>query len=287
MTEENSNGDELKEEAVSVEEEHAEEIEDEPVEELEEEPTEELEEEPPEEEPELAAYLREEEPAGKTDKAKYWLLRGLSDDEIAESKDLNPNTVRMARGELVKEGLLKKERKPAGGKQKTPSTALTSQAPSRNLQVFAKGSPPEAIIESISLPIELDGQAEGFEKGMKFGMSQLVLAVRIMQELSAIGLQQVRPLIDMTRSVREGEAAAFKGGADEGALRAAQAMGATIMPMMSEMQTAIANAGKGSEADPVKAMMVRTMEPMMKNLLGRVVPGMRDEPPSGWSRRTE
>jgi len=240
MTEENSNGDELKEEAVSVEEEHAEEIEDEPVEELEEEPTEELEEEPPEEEPELAAYLREEEPAGN-----------------------------------------------AGGKQKTPSTALTSQAPSRNLQVFAKGSPPEAIIESISLPIELDGQAEGFEKGMKFGMSQLVLAVRIMQELSAIGLQQVRPLIDMTRSVREGEAAAFKGGAEEGAMKAAQAMGSTILPMMSEMQTAVINATKGSEADPMKAMMVRTMEPMMKNLLGRIVPGMRDEPPSGWSRRSE
>ena len=133
----------------------------------------------------------------------------------------------------------------------------------------------------------VDGQSQGFEQGMKFGMTQLVLAVRIMQELSAIGLQQVKPLIDMTRSVREGEAAAFKGGADEGAMKAAQAMGATILPMISEIQASVTSAARSSEADPMKSMLVRTMEPLMKNMMSGIMPGMKDEPPSGWTRKSE
>ncbi len=251
-----------------------------------EEPVEEHEE--PEEEPEeeLLAFQKEEEPTGKTDKAMYWLMRGMSDEDIVETKGLNRNTVRMARGWLADNGYLKKERKPSGVKSKTPGAALQTQSAKGTLQVFAKGSPPEAIIENIHVP-EIDGQSASFETGMKFGMSTIVLAVRLMQELSIISAQQVKPLIDMTRSVREGEGAAFKSGADEAAMKAASAMGATIMPIMSEMQSAVINATKGSEPDPMKAMMVRTMEPLMKNMMGGIIPGMKDEPPTGWSRKEE
>ena len=266
-----------------------EEVEEAGVEELEVEEDNEPGEEVPEPEKKLPAFMMEDEPTGQEDKAKYWLLREptLSDEDIASAKNINVNTVRIARSHLARDGYIKKERKPPGAKGKTPpGTSITSQAPKGTLQVFAKGSPPEAIIDNIHIPA-IDGQSESFETGMKFGMSTIVLAVRLMQELSVISAQQVKPLIDMTRSVREGEGAAFKSGADEAAMKAATAMGATIMPIMSEMQATVANAAKSSEADPMKAMMVRTMEPLMKNMMGGLVPGMKEEPPSGWSRKQE
>ncbi len=246
---------------------------------------EETEEEEPEEELDPRPYMRDEEPSGKTDKAKYWLLRGLTDEEVEETHKLNHSTVRMARADLIKEGLMKKERKPPGGK-KEKAAAIATQASAKGIQIFAKGAPPEAIIESITIP-SVDGQLQGFEMGMKFGMSQLVLAVRIMQELSGIGLQQVKPLIDMVRSVREGEHAAFKGGADEAAMKAAQAMGATVLPMISELGSKLDNVQKGSETDPMKSMMVRTMEPLMKNMMQGIMPGMEKGPPSGFTKTTE
>ena len=231
-------------------------------------------------------YLGDVEPSGKLNKAKYWLMKGVTREELIEQGH-NKGTVRIAMNDLVRDGHSKKPprllKAPPGEK---PSTAVIAQGPARGIQVFAKGSPPEAIIEGISIPL-VDGQAQGFEQGMKFGMSTIVLAVRVMQELSAVSLQQVKPLIDMTRSVREGEQAAFKSGADEGAMKAAQAMGGTILPMMSEMQANIANATKGNENDPMKAMMVRTMEPLMKNVMSKLIPGMKDQAPDGWSKRTE
>jgi len=239
--------------------------------------------------PEPPVFMREEEPTGKEDKAKYWILRepDWTDDEIAERKNLNVRTVNIARSHLADDGYIRRVRKPSVVKKTgSPGTAVATQGPGKGLQVFAKGAAPEAIIESITIPM-VDGQSQGFEQGMKFGMTQLVLAVRVMQELSAIGLQQVKPLIDMTRSVREGEQAAFKGGAEEGAMKAARAMGETILPMMSEMQANIAGAAKGNENDPMKSMMVRTMEPLMKRVMGKLMPGMQAEPPSGWSKRSE
>ena len=246
-------------------------------------------EEPTEEAPtgeEKPAFLGREEPSGEENKAKYWLMKGLSEEDVV-AKGVNPGTVRIAKSHLIKDGYLRKEPKgSAGGKKASPGTAITPGAPPKGLQVFAKGSPPEAIIDSITIPM-VDGQGVGFEQGMKFGMSTLVLAIRVMQEMSAVGIQQVKPLIDLTRSVRDGEGAAFKSGADEAAFKAAQAMGQTILPMMTEMQASVNAAARGGEADPMRSMMVRTMEPMMKSLLGRVVPGMKDEPPAGWSKRQE
>lgn len=250
-------------------------------------PEEDLGQDEPPEEP-VPVYKKEEMPTGKVDQVMWWAFRGKTRKELEKPPyNYKSGTIRVGFGRLAG---LEAEWVEAQEKQGTEiEEKLGKHLPAvqqKGVQIFAKGSPPEAIIDSITIPM-VDGQSQGFEQGMKFGMTQLVLAVRIMQELSAIGLQQVKPLIDMTRSVREGETAAFKVGADEGAMKAAQAMGATILPMMSEMQAALGNVGKGSEANPMQAMMVRTMEPLMKNLLGRLVPGMKDEPPSGWSRRTE
>ena len=238
-----------------------------------------------EEEDTIPVFLRDEEPTGEEDRAKYLIMRdqSLSNTEIAEAHDLKEGTVRVARSHLGRDGHIQKERQTAVTK-KTPAAVTT--APPRTPQVFAKGSPPEAIIESIKIPTAV-GEDGDFEQGMKFGMTTLVLATRIMQELAAVSMQQVKPLIDMTKTVREGEGLAYKSGADEAAYKAAAAMGQTIMPMMSNMEANIAAATKGSESDPMKAMMVRTMEPMIQNLMTRMVPGQQKPNAPGWTKKQE
>lgn len=229
----------------------------------------------------LPAYMREEEPSGKLDKAKYWLLKGKSREQLIDEGH-NEGTVRIAVSQLIRDGQMKKQPKKlkAGA-----GTAVATQTGARGIQTFAKGSPPEAIIDSISIPM-VDGQGVGFEKGMKFGMSTLVLAVRIMQELSSVAQGQVKPLIDLTRAVREGEASAFKSGADEAAMKAASAMGQTILPMISDMQSTINGVVKGSEGDPVKSMMVRTMEPLINAMMKRLLPGTETPVAAGWTRKS-
>lgn len=56
----------------------------------------------------MPTYLESKEPAGQVDKAKYWLVRGLPDEEII-TKGINKNTVRIARSWLVRDGFLRKD----------------------------------------------------------------------------------------------------------------------------------------------------------------------------------
>lgn len=236
---------------------------------------------------ELPPYMRDEEPTGETNKAKYWLLKGLTKEEVSAQHDITFGTCRIAESDLVKEGLLVKKPRgsPPGAK---PSKALTPPKTSPGMQVFAKGSPPEALIQAIEIS-GIDGQLVEFEHGMKFGMSILVTAVRLVNEMSIIGSQQVKPLLDMSKSMREGEAMTYKAGADEAALKAAQAMGATIIPQVAAIEGAVDALAKQGTAggDPVKSMMVRTMEPLIQNLMGRMMPGMDKPDAPGWSKRKE
>lgn len=238
------------------------------------------------EDKDMPAFLKEEVPTGKLDQAKYWLLRGKTSEQLVEEGH-NAGTVRTAKSHLVRDGYLTKGKQ--GTTPKTPkSKVLAAASPGRGMQVFAKGSPPEAMIDALQVP-GVDGALYGFEHGMKFGMTILVTAVRIMNEMSIIGSQQVQPLLSMAKTMREGEAMAYKTGADEAAYKAADAMGRTVLPMIDNIQNAVANIEKGAGGDPVRGMMVRTFEPLFKNIIGKVMPGlgMSDEPPANWSRRKE
>jgi len=230
------------------------------------------------------AYMREEEPTGTVDRIKWLLLRGTPDEDIVASGE-NEGTVRIARNHLVHEGLLGKKPK----KQKPPSTKLSAAKEAQPMQVFAKGSPPEAIINSISLPDAINGQAVVFEQGLKFGMSVLVLATRIMQELSAVGLQQSKPLIDIAKEMRAGETAAYKEGATEAAMKAASAMASTVLPAVASIEGAVERLEKSTKEgpDPMKAMIVRTMEPLINGMMKQLMPGMvsTDQAPQGWTKK--
>lgn len=134
---------------------------------------------------------------------------------------------------------------------------------SRGLPIFAKGAPPEAIIEAIEVPDVSNGMGYPFEQGIKFGMSLVTLGIRMAQELSGIGVMQAKPLLDMAKSMREGESLAAKNAAGEAAMEAAGMVQQSIMPALANLQS---KAGAGE--DPVKGMMVRTMEPIMNKIMG-------------------
>jgi len=235
-------------------------------------------------EEETALYQREEFPTGIENQVKWYLLRGKTDKELLgqeynDGKGYNKGTIRIAKRALVKTGLLKEEPRPPEKPRKTGRALIEHEAPV-NTQVFSKGSPPEALINAMVVP-NVDGELVGFDKGMKFGANLVVLGVRVAQELSAIGIQQARPVIDMAKSMREGEAMAAKGAAMDAAAMAAGQVERNIAPYLAAM-------GKASEGvNPMQAMMAKMFEPLMMNIVSKFVPGMQAPSAQGWAKRSE
>jgi len=240
-----------------------------------------------EELPDMPVFLRDAPPTrGKMNMIKWGLMHDTSEKDL-EDQGFNPKSIRMAAFELEKDNYRKR---PAKSRTKEVSTNAggggTTTVATRSRGSFPvpiKGAPPEFLIDQISLPMDGAG-AKSFEQGMKFGASMLVLGVRVAQELGNMGLQQAQPIINMANAMRQGEAEAAKGAAAEAAAMAAEQVGGNLLPIISSLQKEKTAAG-----DPVKQMMVRTMEPIMQKMMGMVMPGMGGEVgglPSGWTRKT-
>ena len=115
---------------------------------------------------------------------------------------------------------------------------------------------------------------------MKFGAKMVVMGVRIAQELSALGIQQVKPLIELARDARSGEEAAAKNAAIEAAQGAAAMVQQNLTPYLANMT-------KPAETNPMQSMMARTMGPIIERLMGGLLPGMGPQEPSGWTKKQE
>ncbi len=238
----------------------------------------------PQSEPEIPGeelppiYLQDEPPDGKVNIIKWALMHGISEEELKADPQHNKRTIDICAQELEKDGYRKRPAKPE--KEPAGNRLQAGTQVSKSSQVFAKGSPPEAIIESMDLPI-VDGQIAGFESGMKFGARMVVMGVRIAQELSALGIQQVKPLIELARDARSGEEAAAKNAAIEAAQGAASLVQQNLAPYL-------ANIGKSAETNPMQGMMARTMEPIIQRLMGGLLPGgAGPQQATGWSKRSE
>lgn len=228
---------------------------------------------------EVPAFLLDDPPPieKKGDYTKWALMHGVTEEEL-EEQGFNRRSISICAQELEKEKYRVRPKKP-------PASTKLLPPGEKSVHITAKGLSPEGLIEGISIPVE-DGEGPIFEKGMKFGMTVLTLGVRVAQELSNMGVQQARPLVEMARDMRSGEAAAAKSAAGEAAMLAAGAVQQSMSPLLAQ----IAEQNRTSGPDPVKGMMVRTMEPLMKNLMGRMLPGMGKQeqgPPEGWVRKTE
>ena len=208
------------------------------------------------------------------------LLEGATRDELL-AEGFNKSTISTVASEVKKE---------TGSHRAIGKAPLTT---SKGLPVFAKGSPPEAIIDSIEIPDVTDGQGVPFEQGIKFGMSLVILGVRVAQELSGIGITQAKPILDMAKSMREGEAMAAKNAGAEAAMEAAGMVRDSMMPMLTNLQR---GSGGGEGGDPMKKMMVDTMQPIIQRLMGgalaRLAPGkeapqLAEGQVNGWTHRSE
>jgi len=225
----------------------------------------------PEEEPEKAA--------GITKQIETLLLEGVPEDEII-SQGFNPNSVRIVAFDLEKTGTRKRPTK-AMRTTRNGSAAVT------------KALPPEALVESMQVPGTVP---PSFEQGMKFGMSCIVIGVRLAQEMSAIGIQQAKPLVEMARDMRSGEQAAAKSATIEAAGVAADHVQQSIIPILQNMDTRMRemeierSPHISSDSDnPLRGMMSGMVENLFKSMASKMAPGMMPDsgPASGWTRRRE
>lgn len=214
------------------------------------------------------------------------LMQGLSREDIA-ARGFNKGSIRTVASEL---------------KSKLNTNRSIGKAPlttTKGLPVFAHGSPPEAIIDAVEVPDVADGQGIPFEQGIKFGMSILVLGVRMVQELAGIGVLQAKPILEMSKSMREGEALAAKNSASQAADEAAGQVMEALSPVLANLQN---NSKAPPSVNPMQDMMVRLMEPNLKKLMGgmfsMLAPGQQqnqipeqaspdNSDVEGWRRRSE
>lgn len=212
------------------------------------------------------------------------LTSGVSQDELIGA-GFNKRSVQTVASELR-------------GKGKVPKTIGRAAANTKgSMPAFAKGTPPEIIIDSMSVPDVANGQGVPFELGMKFGMSVLVLATRIMQEVSIAGAAQTKPLLDIARSMREGEAIAAKNAAGEAAMEAAGMVSEQFKPyfnMISSLTKREQPAITATAKNPMEAMMFNTMQPIIQSILGKAVGQLTGVPVNnvpqlteGWTRKEE
>jgi len=229
-----------------------------------------------------AYLLNEPPPSGqKTNYIKWCLLHGKTELELKAEPDVSPRSVDICAQELEKTGLRQRIKEILPPKDLTVPPGGT-----KSVHVFAKGSPPEALIDSINLPL-LDGKDVGFERGLKFGATMIVLGVRVAQELSNLGVQQARPIMEMAKTMREGETAAAKTAASDAAIEAAGLVAQQFGP-------AIAGLSKPpSGPNPMQEMMTRLMEPVIQQAIGKMMPGVGGvggaaggQLPSGWTRKS-
>ena len=208
-------------------------------------------------------------PPSKSEQIRSKLIDGVTRDQLVQ-EGYSKSTVRTIASEMKKEF----------GREFGVSRGL--QASDSQVRVFAKGSPPEELVKGMKVPFE-DGTLEEFEQGMRFGASMLVLGVRMAQELSAVGVSQARPLLQMAQDMRAGEAAAAKNAAGEAATQAASMVYQQMQPVLSNLSKPVESPG----SDPVKNMMVRMVEPLMGNMIKKLMPGMMgDTTPQGWTKRS-
>lgn len=224
----------------------------------------------------------EYEKLGESDKAIYLIRQGIPREDIHELHGINKNTVRTVWSNMKNAGELPKGAKisskkpglePGEEPPGTPPAGGTKlleppQVPTTLKVATGKPAPPEVLIRELAF----DGMPQEYEKGLKTGLSMLVLAVRVVQELSTIGVQQTAPMIQMAKEMRTGEAEMVKATSEKSAYDAAGQVMERIGPMLNVISQGI-NARPVSE-NPFRDMIARQMEPIFGQMMQGVMGGL-------------
>jgi|GEM_PF-1194524 len=134
-----------------------------------------------------------DEDKGKYTQIKERLLEAGSEDEL-----------RQIQSALIDEGFEKKsvqnatsEMRKAGQFRFTRTLSITS---------LGKANPIQAFIDNVHAPKQgSNGYIEGFEDGIRHERENLVISLMALQQLSALGVQQSKPVIEMAKEMRQSE----------------------------------------------------------------------------------
>ena len=112
-------------------------------------------------------------------------LRQIQNDLVDEG--FEKKTVQNATSEMRKNGQLRFSR----------TLSITSQG---------KANPIQAFIDNVHAPKQSSsGYIEGFEDGIRHERENLVISLMALQQLSALGVQQSKPVIEMAKEMRQSE----------------------------------------------------------------------------------
>jgi len=134
------------------------------------------------------------------------------------------------------------------------------------------------------VPEEYNGTAqifwEGFNKGVNYGATTILVGIRSAQELSSLGIAQATPIIKMAQEMRQAEGQA----AQEMAAQLAQ----SNMQSSHQILGAINNlaASQPNAPNPMAQIFAETMKPLLQQVLQSVMGGVlggfqRGQTPSG------
>jgi hypothetical protein len=261
------------------------------------------------------AYLADEAPEGTMNYIKWALMHGVSEDELVDDKQ-NAASIRVAAMELEHDGY---RQRPSRKQRTTPLIPGTEVSTSKTTiekrsiragqslatKSFAKGAPAEVIIDTMMLPDGMEA-LEPFLKGTKFGMSLLVAAIRATQDLATTGISLAKPLIEMAKDMRAGEAVAAENAAQnaagEAASQAADAVAGQFAPYVAklnelleknEADKKVIEEGGDDPKKEMNKMMMQTMRPVFKQLTGKLTSRLTgidtskpdDQLPDGWTKK--
>jgi len=122
-----------------------------------------------------------------------------------------------------------------------------------------KEQPLEAIVENIEFPTM---NCREFKRTARFVLSLVVLGVRLTQELSTIGIQQGKPVIEMAKEMRHSE--------NQAAQVLAEQITSNIALGHRELLSAIKQQGSGS-ASPMEQLMADMMRQPLAHMMSKVM----------------
>jgi len=211
-----------------------------------------------------------DEPQEEEGKVKYVdriMLKAKSEEDLEQicrqlkaDPDIAAGTVDAEKAKLKKKGAFK-------FKTET-SKAVTTTKGTQSL---------ESLINELKLPVIKDGAADIFDAGVSYGIRSLVVAIKIVQELSQIGISQTTPLIKIAQELRQAEG---KIAQETGA-----AMGATMAEKMFDfidqrLPQPGAKTDIATTPRPMEGMMARTFEMMFNRMQGMMF-GVQPGPTPG------
>jgi len=150
------------------------------------------------------------------------------------------------------------------GESFSTKAALLSHTRSKHAKrALIEKKPLDMLIEDTRLPELVNGAAPVFDAGVQYGMKCILVGVRVAQELSAMGVQQATPIIQMAKEMRESEGMAAK----EIAADLAQA----TLQANRELKEEIRNISVTQSPNPMMALMSQTMQPYFSQAIGNVM----------------